>query len=137
MGSLWRNYYIYDGDSARINPVKDINDNELFTTASLSFSPNKIKINVVGEVFKHGAQTIKTNSPLTQAILSTGGITKKSYKNNIALIKLNTYGNISKSIYPFKISQKIDPLKNPALIGGDKIIFEQNAWAKNTECIKN
>ena len=79
-GKPIENHYIYDGDSVRIHPIERREDNELFTIASSSFSPDTITINVVGEVNNPGLQTIKTNSPLSQAILSAGGITNKSNK---------------------------------------------------------
>ena len=91
---------------------------------------------MVGEVYKPGLQTIKTNSPLSQAILSAGGITNKSNKNKIALIRMNPNGTITKSITSYKIALKEDDLNNPTLIDGDVIIVEKNRWAKNTENIK-
>ena len=135
-GTPIENHYIYDGDSVRINPIQSRDDNELFTIASSSFSPNTITINVIGEVNNPGPKTIKANSPLSQGILSAGGITNKSNKNKIALIRMNPDGTITKSISSYKVSQKIDPLNNPSLIDGDVIIVEKNAWAKNTENIK-
>ena len=135
-GKPIQNHYIYDGDSIRIHPIKSRENNELFTIASSSFSPDTITINVVGEVYKPGLQTIKTNSPLSQAILSAGGITNKSNKNKIALIRMNPNGTITKSITSYKIALKEDDLNNPTLIDGDVIIVEKNRWAKNTENIK-
>ena len=135
-GTPIENHYIYDGDSVRINPIQSREDNELFTIASSSFSPNTITINVVGEVNNPGLKTIKTNSPLSLAILSAGGVTNKSNKNKIALIRMNPDGTITKSISSYKVSQKIDPLNNPSLIDGDVIIVEKNAWARNTQNIK-
>ena len=135
-GTPVENHYIYDGDSVRIKPIQSREDNELFTIASSSFSPNTITINVIGEVNNPGLKTIKTNSPLSQGILSAGGITNKSNKNKIALIRINPDGTITKSISSYKVSQKIDPLNNPLLIDGDVLIVEKNSWAKNTENIK-
>ena len=135
-GNPFENHYIYDGDSIRIHPITIREGNELFTIASSSFSPNTITINVVGEVYNPGLQTIKANSPLSQAILSAGGITTKSNKNKIALVRMNPDGTITKSIFSYNEYQKIDPFKNPSLIDGDVIIVEKNAWAKNTENIK-
>ena len=135
-GNPIENHYIYDGDSVRINPVKLRDDNELFTIASSSFSPDTITINVVGEVNNPGLQTIKTNSPLSQAILSAGGITKKSNKNKIALIRMNPNGTITKSMSSYGISKEADYSNNPTLIDGDVIVVEKNAWAKNSENIK-
>ena len=135
-GTPIKNYYIYDGDSIRVHQIERREDNELFTIASSSFSPNTITINVIGEVKNPGLQTIKTNSPLSQAILNAGGITNKSNKNKIALIRLNANGTITKSISSFEMAKDIDNLKNPSLIDGDIIIVEKNTWAKNSERIK-
>ncbi len=135
-GKPIENHYIYDGDSVRIDPIKIRENNELFTIASSSFSPDSITINVVGEVNNPGLQTIKTNSPLSQAILSAGGITNKSNKNKIALIRMNPNGTITKSITSYSISNKADLLNNPTLIDGDVIVVEKNAWAKSSATIK-
>ncbi len=135
-GKPIENHYIYDGDSVRIDSIEYREDDELFTIASSSFSPDTITINVVGEVNNPGLQTIKTNSPLSQAILSAGGITNKSNKDKIALIRMNPNGTISKSISSYSISQQADNLNNPILIDGDVIVVEKNAWAKNSANIK-
>ncbi len=136
-GNPIKNHYIFDGDSVRINPISQRESNELFTIASSSFSPDTITINVIGEVNNPGLQTIKTNSPLSQGILSAGGITKKSNKNKISLIRINPNGTITKSISPYNISKKVDQLNNPVLIDGDVIVVERNAWANSAENIKN
>ena len=135
-GTPIENHYIYDGDSVRIKPIKIREENELFTIASSSFSPNKITINVLGEVNNPGLQNIKTNSPLSQAILNAGGITNKSNKNNIALIRMNPNGTITKSISSYEIVKKPNNINNPILIDGDVVIVEKNTWAKNSEHIK-
>ena len=135
-GNPIKNHYIYDGDSVKIIPIERRDDNELFTIASSSFSPDTITINVVGEVNNPGLQTIKTNSPLSQALLSAGGITKKGNKNKIALIRMNTDGSITKSISSYGIIKKVNSLNNPTLIDGDVVVVEKNIWAKNSENIK-
>ena len=135
-GKPIKNHYIYDGDSIRINPIKRREENELSTIASSSFSPSTITINVIGEVKNPGLKTIKTNSPLSQAILSAGGLTNKSNKNKISLIRMNPNGTITKLKSSYKISKKVDKLNNPTLIDGDIIVVEKNAWAKNSENIK-
>lgn len=136
-GKPIKNYYIYDGDTVRILPIAYRDDNELFTIASSTFSPDTISVNIVGEVYNPGLKTIKTNSPLSQAILTAGGLTKKSKKNKIALIRMNQNGTINKSYYKYELSKKNDTLIDPILINGDVIIIEKNALANNTENIKN
>ena len=132
-----KNYYIYDGDSVRILPIKSRNDNELFTIASSTFSPDTISVNIVGEVYNPGLKKIKTNSPLSQAILSAGGFTKKSNKNKIALIRMNQNGTISKFFYKYNLLKKNDSFINPILINGDVIIVEKTILSNSTENIKN
>ena len=135
-GKPIKNHYIYDGDSVRVHPIKNRDDNELFTIAGSSFSPNTITINVVGEVYNPGLQTIKTNSPLSQAILSAGGITNKGNKNKIAIIRMNDNGTITKTISSYEITKKVEDPNNPRLNDGDVIIVEKNTWAKSTANIK-
>lgn len=135
-GTPTKNYYVYDGDSVRIPPVKDREYNELNTISSSSFAPSTITINLVGAVENPGPQTIKNNSPLSKAILNAGGLTNKSNKNKIALIRLNDDGTISKSIYSFQPSNRVNNVTNPPLINGDVIVVEKNSWSKSTETIK-
>ena len=135
-GTPTKNYYIYDGDSIRIPTIKKREKDELFTVASSSFSPSTINVNVIGEVKNPGSQKIKTNSPLSKAILNAGGLTNRSNKNKVALIRFNENGTITKTNFKFEQTNNINAEKNPILINGDVIVVEKTAWAKTNDSLK-
>ena len=129
------NYYLYDGDSIMVPPAKDREENELFTLGSSNFSTSSINVNVVGEILNPGSQRIKTNSPLSRAILQAGGLTSRSNKNQIYIIRFNKDGTITKKTISYNSLNSSISKTNPYLKDGDLIVVGKNSWATATDTI--
>ena len=80
------NPLIYDGDSIRVFKAEAPLNTDLITTASSNFAPSTIQVNVVGEVIRPGVVEIRSNAPLSQAILASGGVTRRGSAARIDLI---------------------------------------------------
>ena len=86
------NPLIYDGDSIRVHRAQAPLNTALITTASSNFAPTTIQVNVVGEVFRPGVVEIRSNAPLSQAILASGGVTRRGSTARIDLIRMDSEG---------------------------------------------
>ena len=86
------NPLIYDGDSIRVHQSVSANNVDLITTAASNFAPDTIKVNVIGEVSRPGVQQVPSNAPLSQAILASGGITRRGSQSTVELIRVDGKG---------------------------------------------
>lgn len=136
-GSIVDNPLIYDGDNIYVDLANDIKIEDSLKISSSNLSSPTITVNVIGEVSNPGPQKIKTNSPLSQAILSSGGITRRGKKNNVELIRLNPNGSISVNKYNFKYQQNSNLKINPPLIDGDIIVINRSNWTKFNDGFKD
>ena len=135
-GDVVENPLIYDGDSIRIPKATKQTENELLLVARSSFAPKSINVQVTGEVANPGLQKIKSNMPLSQAIITAGGLINRSNKKNISMIRLNSDGTISKRTIRYEPGAKINSINNPVLREGDTIVVNRNNWTKTTDLIK-
>ena len=129
------NPLIYDGDSIRVSKVKTIDLSESKLISDSNFSPASISVNIIGEVTSPGLKQIKANSPLINGILSAGGFTNRSSKQNIKLIRLNNNGSISITKHNFNNSNNFDNLDNPNLKDGDTVQVGKNFYTKGTDTL--
>ena len=74
--------------------------------------------------------------PLSQAIITAGGLINRSNKKNISMIRLNSDGTISKRTIRYEPGAKINSINNPVLREGDTIVVNRNNWTKTTDLIK-
>ena len=135
-GSSFINQYIYDGDSILVQKSKKIKENELQMISRSNFTPSTINVNVIGEVIKPGFQTLRSNVPLTEALLSAGGLTSKSNKNGIKHFRLKEDGTIESKVIKFEPTTKINENNNPVLRDRDIIMVPKNTLAKTTDTFK-
>ena len=61
-----------------------INRQQWCDMASSSFAPSSITVTVVGKE-NPGPQQVSANSPLSQAVLTAGGLTRRSDKQSLQL----------------------------------------------------
>ena len=133
-GSSITNHYIFDGDRLLIEKSLKINENELQTISRSNFTPSTILVNVIGEVVKPGIQSLRPNIPLTEALLSAGGITSKANKTGIKHIRLKQDGSIETTVIKYNSTFKIN---NKILQDRDIILVPKNKLAKTSETLKN
>jgi polysaccharide export outer membrane protein len=135
-GAPMRNPLIYDGDSIRIPAAERQSESELLTIASSSFAPTSITVNVVGEVARPGPQQVRANSPLSQAVLSAGGLNRRGNRNTIELIRLQPNGSVERKQLVYQPEASLGDSNNPPLRDGDVVVVDRHLWAKTTDGLK-
>ena len=131
------NPLVFDGDSIRIPVAEGQSEEELLTIASSSFAPASITVNVVGEVEKPGPQQIRANSPLSQAVLSAGGVSRRGNRNTVKLLRLLPNGTVEGKQLAYKPQAPLGDPNNPPLRDGDVVVVDRHLWAKTTDGLKS
>jgi polysaccharide biosynthesis/export protein len=112
-GEPTENPLLYDGDSVLIPRAEQLTETELLKVASSTFAPDTISVNVVGEVERPGAQAIKANSPLSQALLSAGGLTRRASADSVQLLRLEPNGTIRQATVAYNPTAPMGTSQNP------------------------
>ena len=120
-GDQSQNIFLYDGDIVTLKKAA-INEEEFNSIASSNIFPQKITVNILGSVYRPGNRTIKSNTPLVQAIMQAGGPIKwKSNKGNVELIRINQNGSAYRKRFKIDLRQSMSRENNPILRDGDLI----------------
>ena len=121
---------LQDGDTIVIPTATALNDSEITQLARASFSPERVAVNVVGEVEKPGSVQIPPNTPLNQAILTAGGFTQKAQNGTVTLVRLNPNGTVTKREIAIDFTQDVNDKSNPALRPNDTIVVKKSGLAR-------
>ncbi|MFM7424743.1 MAG: SLBB domain-containing protein [Elainella sp.] len=127
-GDLSQDAILQDGDTVIVDQATEVNRAEAAEIATASFSPDTIKINVVGEVKNPGLIEVPPNTPLNQAILAAGGLNSRA-RQSVLLVRLNPNGAVSRQQIRVDFAQGIDNQANPALRNQDVIIVQRSGLA--------
>ncbi len=128
-GDLLQDVPLQEGDTVEIPIATALSDAEITRLANASFSPDKMTVNVVGEVERPGALILPPNTPLNQAVLTAGGFNKNAVKNSITLVRLNPNGTVTKRDISFDLSQNLNEMSNPALRNNDIVVVKKTGFA--------
>jgi polysaccharide export outer membrane protein len=90
-------------------------------------------VNVVGEVLKPGTLNVKANSPLSGALLTAGGLTRRANDQTVRLLRLTPSGTIKQATIRFNPAAPLGSVQNPPLQQGDVIVVDRHGWAKTTD----
>lgn len=131
------NPLLYDGDSVLIPRADQLSETELLKVASSTFAPDTISVNVVGEVERPGAQAVKANSPLSQALLSAGGLTRRANAGQVRLLRLEPNGTIRQSSVAYNPAAPMGTQANPPLQQGDVVVVDRHGWAKANDSLRS
>ncbi len=131
------NPLLYDGDSISIPRADNLSEPELLAVASSTFAPDTISVNVVGEVNRPGTQSVKANSPLSGALLSAGGLTRRANGANVRLLRLLPTGAIKQAQIRFDPAATLGSAQNPPLQQGDVVVVDRHGWAKATDSLSD
>jgi polysaccharide biosynthesis/export protein len=126
---------LQEGDSIVIPTLTSLDAAEAAALASTSISPDSIKINVVGEVTRPGTLELPPNTPLNQAILAAGGFNNRARKSEVALVRLNDDGSVSRQQIPIDLAQGIADGTNPALRNNDVVIVGRSGLASTSDAL--
>ncbi|MBE9154099.1 polysaccharide biosynthesis/export family protein [Cyanobium sp. LEGE 06113] len=126
------NPLINDGDMIRVGKLEGARSNEaLIATGASNFAPDAISVNVVGEVEVPGIKQVKSNSPLTNAVMAAGGLDpQRARVSNVRLLRLEADGSILSQEVAFDPSAELGSEANPPLRNGDVIVVSRNNWTR-------
>lgn len=126
------NPLINDGDMIKVDKVEGVQSSEaLIASAASNFAPDAISVNVVGEVVSPGVKQVKSNSPLTNAVLAAGGLDPQRAKaSNIRLLRMEADGSILSRQVAFDPAAPLGSEANPPLRNGDVVVVYRNNWTR-------
>lgn len=126
-GDVRQDLFLQDRDTIMIPTATAIAPAESIQIATASFSPDSIRVNIVGEVKQPGTVKIPPNTPLNQAVLAAGGFTPRARTKSVDLIRLNPNGTITKRNIAINFDNQLNDQTNPALYNDDIIIVNRSA----------
>ncbi|NJR49480.1 MAG: sugar ABC transporter substrate-binding protein [Leptolyngbyaceae cyanobacterium CSU_1_3] len=135
-GDLRQDLILQDRDTIVIPTATSITPAEAAQVASASFSPDTIKVNVVGEVTRPGVVEVPPNTPLNKVILAAGGFDNRRAKtSSVDLIRLNPDSTVSQRRIAVDFAKGIDEDKNPALRNDDVVVVNRSGITKATDVL--
>lgn len=130
-GDLSEDLTLRDGDTILVPRVARVNPSEADQLASASFSPDTVKVNVVGEVNSPGPVEVPPNTPLNQALLAAGGFDPgRADMGTVELVRLNPDGSVSQREIAVNFNQGINEESNPILYPDDVIVVKPSGSAQ-------
>ncbi len=137
-GDVQQDAILQTGDTITIPTATSISAAEASKIASASFSPDIIRVNVVGEVRQPGVVQVPPNTPLNQALLAAGGFdNRRAKKNSVELIHLNPDGTVVRRKVAIDFSKGINDQTNPAMQNNDIIVVGRSGLAAFGDTIGN
>lgn len=136
-GDIRQDLALQDGDTVEIPTASTPNDREITELGAASFAPDKITVNIVGEVEKPGAVIVPPNTPLNQAILTAGGFNQKARKREVTLLRLNPNGSVTKRDVSIDFEQGVNDKTNPALRNNDIVIVKKAGFYQVTDTVNS
>jgi polysaccharide biosynthesis/export protein len=135
-GDTNKDILLQDGDTIVIPTAQALDPKESESLAAASFSPNVIRINVVGEVRAPGIVEVPPNTPLNQAILAAGGFdNQRAETDKVTLVRLNPDGTVSKRDVRIDLAQGVDEETNPVLRNNDVVVVNRSGLTATTDTI--
>ena len=120
---------LQDGDTIFVPTATALDPAEASQIATASFSPNTIRVNVVGEVEQPGVVEVPPNTPLNQALLAAGGFNNRASDETVQLVRLNPNGTVARQEVPIDFAQGVNQETNPTLSNNDVIIVGRSTLA--------
>lgn len=130
-GDTSQDTIVQDGDTIIIPTATDLNPAEATQLADANFSPATIQVSVVGEVKTPGVVNLPPNTPLNQALLSAGGFNNsRARRRDVALVRLNPDGTVTKRSVPIDLAKGIGEQNNPILRDNDIVVVNRSGLAR-------
>lgn len=126
-GELNQDVRLRDRDILVIPTATIVNDSEALVTGAANFSPESIRVNVIGEVSNPGILEIPPNTPLNQALFTAGGFLRpRARTSKVEIVRLNPNGTAVRRTVDVDLAAGINDATNPALRDYDTIIVSRN-----------
>jgi polysaccharide biosynthesis/export protein len=132
-GDVSQDLFLQDRDTIVIPLATEISTADSIQIAAASFSPDSIRVNIVGEVKQPGSVKIPPNTPLNQAVLAAGGFTTRARTKSVELIRLNPNGTITKRNIAINFNNQLNDTTNPPLFNDDIIIVNRSGLTTLTD----
>jgi len=134
-GDQQQNPFLFDGDTIKIERAEET-PSEAIELAAANLSPQRIQVNVIGEVNSPGRLELMANTPLVQAILAAGGLKDwRANGGNVELVRINRNGSATLKRFRFDMSQGASNEANPPLRQGDTVRVGRSMLAKGSDSI--
>jgi polysaccharide export outer membrane protein len=128
-GDKTQNPFLFDGDTIFVGKAITP-DREVMELAATNFTPETIKVTIVGEVVNPGQLAVKANTPLVQAVLAAGGPKEwRGRKSNVELVRINRNGTATRQFFNINYSQGVSAASNPPLRDGDTVVVNRTGLA--------
>ena len=135
-GDLNQDALLQEGDTIFVPAATEIEVQEARQLAIASFSPNRIKVNVVGEVRSPGSKDLQPNVTLQQAILAAGGFNNRRAKEADAeLIRLNPNGTVTRREITVNFAAGLSEENNPTLLNNDIVFVKRSIFAIGSDFV--
>ncbi|NJK27559.1 MAG: sugar transporter, partial [Coleofasciculaceae cyanobacterium SM2_3_26] len=128
-GDATQDVVLQEGDAISVPTAIALDPKEASELAAASFSPETIRVNIVGEVRRAGVQNLPPNTPLDQAILAAGGFNPRARRRSVELIRLNPDGTVSQRKISIDLARGVSEESNPPLRNNDVIIVKRSLFA--------
>lgn len=128
-GDQLQNPMLFDGDTISVGKAAQPIPETLEVAAS-NLSPQRIKVNVVGEVKAPGHVELQASTPLIQAVMAAGGpISWRANRGNVELLRINRNGSATRERISLDLSQGASNRRNPPLRDGDTVLVNRTGLA--------
>ena len=129
-GDVSQDLALQQGDTVIVPKAENLNALEGAQVANSNFSPDSIKVSMVGEVVKPGSFALVPNTTLNQALVAAGGFNKsRAEMDSVDLIRLNPNGTVSRLSVKVNFSATANEESNPKLQNNDVIMVRRSGRA--------
>lgn len=135
-GDIRQDAILQAGDTVFIPTASELTPAEISQVASVSFSPDTVRVNIVGEVKNPGTVQVPPNTPLSQAILAAGGFNNTRARTGSAeLVRIKEDGTVNREVIDVDFSEGINLENNPLVRNNDVVIVNRNALASVSDAL--
>ena len=129
-GDVSQDLTLQQGDTVIVPKAENIDETQGAQVANSNFSPDTIKVSIVGEVVRPGAIALQPNTSLNQALVAAGGFNKaRAEMDSVDLIRLNPNGTVSRLTVKVNFSATANEETNPKLQNNDVIMVRRSGRA--------
>jgi polysaccharide export outer membrane protein len=129
-GDLSQDAMLQQGDTIIVPTATTAETQQNAEIAAASFSPDTVKISLVGEVVSPGAKSLAPNTSLNQALVEAGGFNEsRANKKQVELIRIHPNGTVSRRQIPINLSGEVNEETNPTLRNNDVIVVGRSGGA--------
>ena len=133
-GDLSQDLVLQQGDTVIIPAATNATPGEIAQLTAANFSPDQVRVNVVGEVASPGTLAVPPDTTLNQAVLAAGGFTNRSTET-VELVRLNPNGTVTQREITGDLKEGIDSERNPLILNNDVVLVGRNGRARFNDSV--